>query len=60
MLYRFFVVGLIVASFLRSQTLDTGILGTIVDPSGATIAGVSLTIIQPATGVRRTVATAAV
>jgi hypothetical protein len=59
MLYRFFVVGLIFASFLRSQTLDTGILGTIVDPSGATIGGVSLTIIQSATGVRRTVATAA-
>src|SRR5712692_4709835 len=57
--YRFFVVGLIFASFLRSQTLDTGILGTIVDPSGATIGGVSLTIIQLATGVRRTIATAA-
>src|ERR1043166_6464605 len=59
MLYRFFVCALISASFLRSQTLDTGILGTVVAPSGATIANVSLTIIQLATGLRRTVMTAA-
>src|SRR5215210_3440162 len=59
MLYRFLVVALTFASFLRSQTLDTGILGTVADPSGATIAGASVTIIQTATGVRRTFTTAA-
>ncbi len=58
-LYRSFVVALTFASCLRSQTLDTGILGTVADSTGATIAGVSVTITQPATGAGRTVTTTA-
>jgi len=43
---------------LESQTLDTGILGTITDPGGAAIAGVNVIIKNPATGLSRTVKTA--
>ena len=42
-----------------SQTLDTGILGTTTDPSGAVVAGAVVSITQTATGVRRTTQTAA-
>jgi len=57
---RFFAVFL--ALFLAcapsaSQTLDTGILGTISDPQGASIAGAEVTISNPATGVSRSVKT---
>ena len=44
---------------LCGQTLDTGILGTITDPSGAFLAGVVVNITQIATGVRRATQTAA-
>src|SRR5581483_8626620 len=44
--------------FLIGQTLDTGILGTVTDQSGATISGAAVTITQPATGQSRSVATA--
>jgi len=40
-----------------SQTLDTGILGTISDPQGALISGAEVTIANPATGVSRSVKT---
>ncbi|MBL8209145.1 MAG: TonB-dependent receptor [Bryobacterales bacterium] len=42
-----------------SQTLDTGILGTVTDPSGAAVAGATVTITQTATAVRRGTVTAA-
>src|SRR6516164_6258242 len=42
---------------LRSQTLDTGILGSVLDPTGATVAGALLTIVQPATGLLRQIIT---
>ena len=42
-----------------AQTLDTGILGTVSDPAGATIAGATVTIGSPATGFSRVVKTAA-
>src|SRR5258708_26012219 len=44
---------------LTAQTLDTGILGTITDPTGAVVAGAVVNITQTATGVRRTAQTAA-
>ncbi len=43
----------------RAQTLDTAILGTITDPSGAVVANATVTITQTATGVKRTTQTAA-
>jgi hypothetical protein len=43
----------------HTQTLDTGILGTVADPTGAIVVGASVTITQPATGFTRTVATSA-
>jgi hypothetical protein len=42
---------------VKSQSLDTGILGTVSDPSGAAIAAVTVTITQTATGVAHTVTT---
>jgi hypothetical protein len=44
---------------LAAQTLDTGILGNVTDPTGAAIAAGVVTISSPATGVRRTVNTSA-
>jgi hypothetical protein len=44
---------------LTAQTLDTGLLGTITDPTGAVVAGAAVSITQTATGVRRTTQTAA-
>jgi hypothetical protein len=43
----------------HSQTLDTAILGTVADPSGAVVVDASVTIIHPATGFNRTVVTSA-
>jgi hypothetical protein len=43
----------------HTQTLDTGILGTVSDPTGAIVVGASVTITQPATGFTRTVTTSA-
>jgi hypothetical protein len=48
-----------VINCLTAQTLDTGILGLVTDPSGAVIAGASVTVTNAATGVRRLVTTAA-
>ena len=44
-------------STLSAQTIDTGILGTVTDSTGAVVAGAPVTIFQPATGLARTVAT---
>ena len=44
---------------LPAQTLDTGILGTVLDPTGAVVAGAPVTITQPATGLVRSVKTGA-
>jgi hypothetical protein len=44
-------------SALHAQTIDTGILGEIRDPSGAAIAAATVTILQPTTGLSRTVTT---
>src|SRR5215467_9054095 len=40
-----------------AQTLDTGILGNVTDPSGAAVSGAAVTITQAATGVTKTAAT---
>jgi hypothetical protein len=44
---------------LAAQSLDTGILGTVTDSTGAVVTGASVTITQPATGFTRTVETSA-
>jgi hypothetical protein len=44
---------------LFGQTLDTGILGNIADPSGAVIGGAAVAITRTATGVRRETQSAA-
>ena len=49
--------GAAVLNFLNAQTLDTGILGLITAPSGAVIAGASVTVTNTATGVKRLAAT---
>ena len=50
--------GVAAFNLLNAQTLDTGILGLITDPSGAVIAGASVTVTNTGTGVRRVAATA--
>jgi hypothetical protein len=42
-----YVLIVLVASLTHAQTLDTGILGTVSDPSGAVVAGASVTITLP-------------
>ncbi|HYM11208.1 MAG TPA: TonB-dependent receptor [Bryobacterales bacterium] len=42
---------------LGAQTLDTGILGRVTDPSGAVISGANITVTQTATGVSHTATT---
>ena len=44
---------------LAAQTLDTGIVGTVSDPAGASVAAANVTINNKATGVTRAVKTAA-
>jgi len=44
---------------LAAQTGDTGILGTVTDPSGAAIADATVTLTQPSSGLSRTAKTAA-
>ena len=56
-LAMFFLTGS--ASCLIGQTLDTGILGVITDPTGALVAGASVAITQNETGVKRETQTAA-
>src|SRR5689334_8720307 len=52
-------VGTLGVMQLWAQSLDTGILGTVSDPSGAVVVGAGVTITQPATGTTRVVQTAA-
>jgi len=54
-------LGIIVswAALMPAQTLDTGILGTVTDSSGAVVVGAAVTITQPATGYTRTVTSSA-
>jgi hypothetical protein len=44
---------LFVAGLVYCQTIDTAILGTITDSTGAVVAGATVTITQEATGVKR-------
>ena len=50
----FFLPALVLTA-LHAQTIDTGILGEIRDPTGATIAAATVTILQPTTGLSKTV-----
>src|SRR5262249_35245906 len=54
-----FVAISVLSSVICAQSFDTGILGTVMDPSGAIVVGAAVTITQPATGTVRTVQTAA-
>src|SRR5262249_6003356 len=49
---------LLTPALLCAQTVDTGILGTVTDQSGAVVPKALVTITQPATGLTRTVLTA--
>ena len=40
-----------------AQTVDTAILGTLLDPQGAPVAGATVTITQPSTGLSHTAST---
>jgi hypothetical protein len=40
---------------VQAQTIDTGILGTVSDASGAVVVGATVTISQPATGFARSI-----
>src|SRR5438309_2707047 len=40
-----------------AQTLDTGILGTVTDPTGAVVVGATVTITQATTGVSKAATT---
>src|SRR5207237_9652481 len=42
---------------VQAQTVDTAILGTVVDPAGAPVAGATVTILLPTTGLSRVVTT---
>src|SRR6476660_5742861 len=52
------LLGVAAVNLVTAQTLDTGILGLITDPSGAVIAGASVTVTNTGTGVRRVAPTA--
>src|SRR6266568_7414409 len=52
---RVFFAGVLCASALLPQSADTGFLGVITDSTGAVVAGATVTITQPATGVARNV-----
>jgi outer membrane receptor protein involved in Fe transport len=53
------VLILLAARLANAQSLDTGILGTVVDPAGAALTVASVTVTQPATGMTRTIQTGA-
>ena len=57
MLYRVLVTSLAVVALAESQSLDTGMLGTVSDPTGGTVVAASVTITQTAMGVAHTVTT---
>jgi hypothetical protein len=44
---------------LRAQTVDTAIIGTVTDNSGAVISGATVTITSVATGIAKSAVTAA-
>jgi hypothetical protein len=41
-------------SSVQAQTVDTAVLGTVLDPGGAPVSGAAVTILQPSTGLSRT------
>jgi len=43
-----FVVGCVLG--VQAQSVDTAILGTVLDPAGAPVAGATVTTLQPTTG----------
>jgi hypothetical protein len=49
----------LISSPALAQTIDTGILGSVTDPSGAVITGATVSITQTATGVKRETTTSA-
>ncbi len=54
--FHILLISLLVAvGTLSAQTVDTGILGTVADSTGASVAGAAITVTQPATGLARTV-----
>jgi outer membrane receptor protein involved in Fe transport len=52
-----FLLAVTCVSPLPAQTVDTAILGTVLDHSGAPLSGASLTILQPSTGLSRAATT---
>jgi protocatechuate 3,4-dioxygenase beta subunit len=41
-------------SAVHGQTVDTAVLGTVLDPGGALVSGAAVTVLQPSTGLSRT------
>ncbi len=52
-----FLLAATCVSPVHAQTVDTAILGTVLDNSGAPVSGAALTILQPSTGLSRTATT---
>jgi hypothetical protein len=57
-----YVLGLVLLAVislspLGAQTVDTAMLGTVMDPGGASVSGATVTILQPSTGLSRTATT---
>ena len=52
MCYLLGSLALLIASvfYINAQTVDTAILGTVLDPAGAPVSGATVTILQPTTG----------
>src|SRR5215471_14556242 len=44
---------------MHAQTVDTAVLGTVVDPGGAQVAGATVTVTQPSTGLSHSATTSA-
>jgi outer membrane receptor protein involved in Fe transport len=57
LLCRVLLVVCLCAATLRAQSVDTAILGTVTDAEGAAVAGATVLIMQPATGLSHTVTT---
>jgi len=59
MRHLLFLVAFSIACVLavQAQTVDTALLGTVVDPAGAPVAGATVTILLPTTGLSRVVTT---
>ena len=56
---RLLLLPALIVAALTAQTIDTGILRNITDPSGAVIAGATITITKIDTGVKRATQSAA-